>query len=99
MNTEDLPERYVVDPSALTTSRQIVAARWAVEHERNREMDLRIAEFDEGYYRPSLLAIQEACGKIGHKWSFSNLGPFGDPWVFCASCNKFEMRPAAGAHP
>lgn len=99
MNTEELPERYVVDPSALTTSRQISAARWAVERERRREMDLRLAEFDEGYYRPSLLAIQEACGKIGHTLSFSNLGPLGDPWFFCVSCSKTEVRPSAGGHP
>lgn len=101
MSNPDQPEgvavergvRRVVDPRTLATHSEIADAVRGIEKERRDAMRELMRDFDQNYYSPNLKDMREACGRIGHKWRFSQLGPLGDPWFLCGVCHAHECRP------
>jgi hypothetical protein len=83
----------VVDPGTLATHSEIADAVRGIEKERRNAMRELMRDFDEGYYCPNLKAMREACGRLGHKWRFTHLGPLRDPWFGCGVCHAMECRP------
>lgn len=86
------PNETVVDPRSLTTHSEIASAVRGIEKERRVAMQELMRDFDQNYYYPNLKDMREACGRIGHKWRFTNLGPLGDPWFTCDICHTSECR-------
>jgi hypothetical protein len=85
--------RRVVDPRTLATHSEIADAVRGVEKERRDAMRELMRDFDKSYYYPNLKDMREACGRLGHKWRFTHLGPLGDPWFCCGVCHATECRP------
>ena len=102
MATEQMPNadagrldrwvRRVVDPRALATHSEIADAVRGIEKERRDAMRELMRDFEQDYYYPNLKDMQEACGRLGHKWRFTHLGPLSDPWFSCGVCHASECR-------
>jgi len=89
----DQPVRRAIDIRTLATHREISDAVHGLEKERREAMRELMRDFDEHYYRPNIKDAREACGRIGHAWRFTHLGPLGDPWFCCGVCHATECRP------
>ena len=63
-----------------------------LELERKTAMAELMRDFDSNYYYPNLREIQGECSKLGHKWSFSHLGPLNEPWYYCKVCFTKNVR-------
>jgi hypothetical protein len=77
----------------LATHDEIADAVREIEKARRDIMRERMRDFDHGYYYPNLKDMREACGRLGHKWRFTHLGPLGDPWFCCDVCHVTKCRP------
>ncbi|WP_129448159.1 hypothetical protein [Methylibium sp. Pch-M] len=73
------------------TQRDISAAVYELERERREFMREAMRTFDQGHYQ-RLRELQEGCGRLGHKWRFTHLGPLGSPWYCCGVCHASECR-------
>lgn len=82
----------MTDPRKLATHKEIADAVRSIEKERREVMRNLMRDFDSNYYYPNLKDMRAACGKLGHKWQFRNLGPLGDPWFSCTICYATECR-------
>lgn len=91
------PVRRVVDPRTLATHSEIADAVRGIEKERRDAMRELMRDFDQGYYYPNLKNMREACGRLGHKWRFTRLGPLSDQWFSCGVCHASECRPERDA--
>ena len=48
-------------------------------------------EYDKTYYA-RMKEIREECGKLGHNFRFSHLGPLGNPWSYCTYCGASKVE-------
>ena len=85
--------RRVVDARTLATHSEIADAVRGIEKERRDAMRELMRDFDQSYYYPNLKDMRKACGRLGHKWNFTHLGPLSDPWFSCGVCHASECRP------
>ena len=63
----------------------------ALEKARRDAMDALMAEYDKEHYA-RLKILQADCGKIGHNWWLTNIGPLGHPWFHCTICGASRVE-------
>lgn len=88
----DNQSKVIKIPYPITTHKEIAAAMRRIEKERLNALQELMRDFDKNYYSPNVRTLREACGRLGHKWRFTGLGPFGDPWFSCGICYVSECR-------
>lgn len=68
--------------------------RLAIEKDRREKMRQAMWEYDADVYNPAMKALREECeASTGHTWIFSGIGPLGDPWEICNTCQKSRRKP------
>lgn len=73
------------------TQRDISSKIHALDKKRREHMALVMAEYDVAY-RAKKKELQDDCGKRGHIWRFTHLGPLSDPWFVCQICQATKVE-------
>jgi hypothetical protein len=55
------------------------------------EIGQKVRELEKAR-RDAMKVLRAECGKIGHNWRFTNLGPLGHPWFHCTICGASRVE-------
>ena len=79
------------DQDAMLTHRDISNRKYELDKARREHMREIAKDYDILHYE-AVRKLQAQCGEIGHNFTFTHLGPLGDPWFHCTACGKSKVQ-------